>query len=339
MDFANDVEIQEIKFIYNNNYAYYSIINRINNKKYHGIIDIKNNLIVFNTDEDIITFTPYTNISMLAITKTNAYEVCIIKKDGKCIDSNDCSGSNHEFILDIEGNKCSNDCNSENNFCNVSCDKSIYIEINNSCVLCKDYYPDKPYKLIIGSICFSEEDIPEGEIYNSSLFLLRCKDGYVFEDETCILNTTNKSTSFPTTITKTIMTNNSTTITINDIITSMPKSVEIPSIAKNENEIFCSVNDVINDSCTEGKMILSDIDTIKNYLKNKGEEDEDSTIKTLKTRNVIIQFGSLNEQDANDKEVSNIDLGACEQELRTVYNISDNNISVPFAVVYVVHIS
>ena len=181
LDFADDVEIQEIKFIYNNNYAYYSIINRINNKKYHGIIDIKKNLVVFNTDEDIITFTPYTNISMLAITKTNAYEVCIIKKDGKCIDSNDCTESNHEFILDIEGNKCSNDCNSENNFCNVSCDKSIYIEINNSCFLCKDYYPDKPYKLINGSYCISKKDIPEGsEIYNSSLFLLRCKDGYVF---------------------------------------------------------------------------------------------------------------------------------------------------------------
>ena len=262
---------------------------------------------------------------MLAITKTNAYEVCIIKKDGKCIDSNDCTGSNHEFILDIEGNKCSNDCNSENNFCNVSCDKSIYIEINDSCVLCKDYYPDKPYKLIIGSYCFSEEDIPEGsEIYNSSLFLLRCKDGYVFEDETCILNTTNKSTSFPTTITKTIMTNNSTTITINDIITSMPKSVETPSIVENENEIFCSVNEVINDTCTEGKMNLSDLDTIKNYLKSRGKGDEDSTIKTLKTRNVIIQFGSLYEQDTNNKEVSNIDLGECEQELRTVYNISDN---------------
>ena len=181
LEFFDDVEIQEIKFIYNYKYAYYSIYNPLYNKNYHGIIDIKKNLVVFNTDEDIITFTPYTNISMLAITKTNAYEVCVIKKDGKCIDSNDCTGSNHEFILDIEGNKCSNDCNSENNFCNESCDKSIYIEINNSCFLCKDYYPDKPYKLINGSYCISKKDIPEGsEIYNSILFLLRCKDGYVF---------------------------------------------------------------------------------------------------------------------------------------------------------------
>ena len=168
-------------------------------------------------------------------------------------------------------------------------------------LLCKDYYPDKPYKLINGSYCISKKDIPEGsEIYNSSLFLLRCKDGYVFEDETCILNTTNKSTSFPTTIAKTIITNISTTLAINDIITSMPKSVETPSIAKTENEIFCSVNEVINDTCTEGKMNLSDIDIIKKYLKSRGKGDADSTIKTLKTRNVIIQFGSLYEQDAND---------------------------------------
>ena len=46
---------------------------------------------------------------------------------------------------------------------------------------------------------------------------------------------------------------------------------------------------------------------------------------TLKTGNVIIQFSSLDEQkDNDDKEVSNIDLGGCEQKLKTEYNISEN---------------
>jgi hypothetical protein len=68
------------------------------------------------------------------------------QKNGICIDSIDCSESNNDYILDEEGNKCSNVCDngkillSKENFCSVSCDESIYIlNDNNECVLCKDY--------------------------------------------------------------------------------------------------------------------------------------------------------------------------------------------------------
>ena len=85
LEFLDDVEIQEIKFIKNYKYAYYKIYNPTKGKTYYGIIDIKQNLVVFNTEEELLNFVPYTEISMLAITANASYEVCIIKEDNKCI--------------------------------------------------------------------------------------------------------------------------------------------------------------------------------------------------------------------------------------------------------------
>ena len=59
--------------------------------------------------------------------------------------------------------------------------------VNNQCGLCKYFYSDTPYKLINTSQFLSENDIPVGaEIYNSKLYLLKCKSGYILKDGTCI---------------------------------------------------------------------------------------------------------------------------------------------------------
>ena len=50
-----------------------------NEKYYYGIIDIKKNIVVFNTEEEILTYVPYSDISMLAIISSSAYEICVIK--------------------------------------------------------------------------------------------------------------------------------------------------------------------------------------------------------------------------------------------------------------------
>ena len=60
---------------------------------------------VFNTQEEILTYVPYTDISMLAITSTTAYEICVLKINGVCIDTYNCSETNYEYMVDIEGNK------------------------------------------------------------------------------------------------------------------------------------------------------------------------------------------------------------------------------------------
>ena len=382
LEFLDEIEIKEMKFIGNYKYVYYSIYNPTSTKMYHGIIDITKNLVVFNTDEEILTFTPYSEYSMLAITQTNAYEVCVIKKDGVCIDSHSCIGNNNNYILDKDGNKCSDVCDDgkflliKQNFCIDSCDESIYIINGTRCGLCRDYYPDRPYRLIDVSNCFSESEIPENtEIYDSKFYLLKCKNGYKFENGKCIQNCyENCQTcseysddinsqkcltckpdfiidnnnncifspatipiSMPKIILNTTITNIQTTIpkqiTKTTIITKIPTSIPTHSY-KNESIIentsisedkICSIEEIINDTCREGKMNLSDINNIKNYLKNKMNEGIDESMRTLKTDNVIIQFGTLDEQkDSSDKDVSNIDLGECENKLKTEYNISDN---------------
>ena len=60
------------------------------------------------------------------------------------------------------------------NMCSDTCDETIYVLKDNQCGLCKQIYPDTPYKLINTSQCLSENDFPDGaEIYNSKLYLLK----------------------------------------------------------------------------------------------------------------------------------------------------------------------
>lgn len=188
MEFVNQVEIKEIKYIKNYKYAYYTIYDPTAGKTYHGIIDTKKNIVVFNNAEEILTFVPYTTISMLAIRSNKAYEICVIKHDGACIDSWGCTSTNYNYLLYLDGNKCQESCYSgkillvKENICSDSCDISTYILVDNEYGLCKYFYSDKPYKIMDTSVCLSESEIPEGaEVYNSQLYLLKCKSGYILK--------------------------------------------------------------------------------------------------------------------------------------------------------------
>ena len=102
------------------------------------------------------------------------------------------------------------------------------------------------------------------------------------------------------------------------------------------NESYCSIGDVLNNTCHEGKMDLNNINDVKDYFKEimngRKEGDEDSFYKKIKTGNVVIQYGTMEEQkNANDKEASSIDLGDCEQKLKAQNGISpENNASTAF---------
>ena len=59
-----------------NKFIYYKLKNKNNDIYYHGIIDIELNKIIFNTNETITTFIPYSNMAMLAITPKTVYRIC-----------------------------------------------------------------------------------------------------------------------------------------------------------------------------------------------------------------------------------------------------------------------
>ena len=78
--FIDEVEIKEINFIQDTQYAYYKLFNINKNKSYYGILDIKMNKILYNIEEEFTTFIPISNNGeMLAISETSAYKICIIK--------------------------------------------------------------------------------------------------------------------------------------------------------------------------------------------------------------------------------------------------------------------
>ena len=196
IEFLNEVEINYIKFISGTKYAYYEINDNNSGKKYHGIMDIEKNKVLFNTDEDIKTFVPYSNSEMLAITAKSAYKICIFKNNDQCSETCD---DNKNLILDIDGNKCdsNNDCNEgkiklmPNNICVYEsfCDLKIFIKNETHCGLCKEFYPDTtPYKLYNTTGCISS--IPSNSIsYNSNthLKIYKCKELFhPFDNNRCV---------------------------------------------------------------------------------------------------------------------------------------------------------
>ena len=336
LEFNDDVEIEELKFIKNHRYAYYIIKNKNNLKKYYGIIDIELNAVVFNTDEQFSTFIPYTKHSMLAISSTTAYEICVIKKNGVCIDTDDCNESMNQYKLCIEGNKCAFNCDEKEIYlirekmCSDSCDRLLYsLNSFNECNFCKNFHEDKPYKIIYGNTCFS--DIPEGaEIHDSKLYLLKCKNGYILYDENCVPNCyetclTCLDYSFDINSQKCLTCKSGYTLFEDNCISAQIETQKEDGITSETNitEYICSNEEIKNGECTEGKMNLNDIDDIKGYLKNIMINDESNSKKIIKTDNVVIQYSTLDEQKG-DKEASNIDLGDCEQKLKKENNIPDN---------------
>ena len=187
-NFVGKVEIKEIKFLLHNHYAYYSLYDTKTGNSYHGILDIYLNKIIFNTDEDLDVFIPYSTYSMLAITKKTAYEICIIKYNDKCIE--ECP-SGTSLSLSVEGNICGA-CDIgkylliPEEVCIPTCNNSIYIIKNtNQCGLCKDFYSDKKYKFIDSDQCLEQR--PNNTIfYDEDLFLLECKKGYILENNACV---------------------------------------------------------------------------------------------------------------------------------------------------------
>ena len=190
-----EFEIEKMDIKLYNRFVYYKIKDKNNTQKiYHGIIDVKANKVIFNTNETINYLIPYTNLSILVITQTSAYKVCFYKKDNQCVE--ECSEG---YKYDIDGNTCSSSSSCENGkvtfipsgICINSCDETYYVKKDGKCGLCKDFNPNNnSYKLVNGTDCieFDEESM---EYFNKDLKLLKCKENYSLVDNKCIFGEKN----------------------------------------------------------------------------------------------------------------------------------------------------
>ena len=187
-EFLEEAEIKEIDFLLYNKYLYYTINNTKTGETYHGLYDVKLDKIMFNTNESINTFIPYSGNSLLAISNNNVYKICPIKNGEDCLEQCDTG----QVIRDSDGNKCGTNCDNDkyllipDNICLTECDSRIYItNSNKQCGLCRDMDSSKPYKLIGSNECL--ENIPStAKEYNNKLYLLICKSGYILYENNCV---------------------------------------------------------------------------------------------------------------------------------------------------------
>ena len=187
-EFEEELEVENINFIFNNKFIYYKLKNKVNSNTYHGIIDLELNKIIFNTNEEIKSFIPYSDMAMLAITSNTAYKICAYNDGDNCTDY--CPEG---YILDIYGNRCGN-----SSFCPPgkyilmpdgdcvdSCNTTINITNGQKCGPCSYFYPESPYKFINGTKCINSPP-NESMVYDKELYLLICQENYrLINDSIC----------------------------------------------------------------------------------------------------------------------------------------------------------
>ena len=193
--FVDKITINEIQFIYDTQYVYYNITNMNKNKFYYGIIDIKLNKIIFNTDEDFIEFKPLST-AIFAKTKNSAYKICPIF-DGNNYCPDNCW--NDPIFDSTTYNNCGSQCSSSfilepDKICVDECNENIQIKEGNKCWLCKDKNDKKKFKLInfSQSIDCLEKKPNNSEYINENLYLVACSKGFdLFEDNNCVKSCSN----------------------------------------------------------------------------------------------------------------------------------------------------
>ena len=86
--------------------------------------------------------------------------------------------------------------------------------------------------------------------------------------------------------------------------------------------IECPLEAILNNKCSEGKITLNQIDEIKNKL----FEDFKGENTVIETESVIIQLSKLEDQlKHNNPNISNINLGECENILKQSNNFENND--------------
>lgn len=189
LEFYDKVTIKEMKFIPYTKYVYYEIENDDKKTTYHGIIDIEQNKVIFNTDEKINQFFPATNNSMFAVADETIYKICFMRNDNnECVD--ECPEGQIPIYDTLNGNKCGTKCSTQfilwpQNICINSCDLDIYTQNGDQCGYCKDIDKEgKKFKLVKHEGCLEKR--PDNSYFiNEDLYLIACKEGVEFKDGKC----------------------------------------------------------------------------------------------------------------------------------------------------------
>ena len=164
--YLNKIKIELIQRYRNTDYIYYKLIDS-ENVHYYGIIDIKINKVILNTDTEV---TPLINKALLTMMDSTAYEVCFIKmNDGQELCQKQCQNGT-KMVLDADkGNYCSTSENCTNykllpeEICVNNCDENINIIEEQNCFLCKNVFDNLQYTVKKNKTCL--ENKPKNSYY------------------------------------------------------------------------------------------------------------------------------------------------------------------------------
>ena len=97
----------------------------------------------------------------------------------------------------------------------------------------------------------------------------------------------------------------------------------IPQEIKDEKK--CSKEEILSNKCSQGSMTEEQISQLYNQLKDNLLTDYDGENTIIQTENVVFQISTLDDQkNMENPNVSSIDLGDCEKELKKHEGIPDN---------------
>ena len=288
----------------------------------------KGDIISNNTDIELIL----TNEINIQSSGRIEYSMTVMEPDYETYNS---------FTIDINNTYCGENCDDENTinyfskqnyFGRISyyditfdltkitkdCNENCVVCVKNSdrsCIVCRYLYDEILYS---GKLCYGENDFATTiPIITTTIPIITTTLSIEDSEETKI--STSEITTKPN-ISSTEIDKNPTILPIS---TTTPKKEE-----NKNNEKVCTNDEVLNNRCNNGKITVNQIDDIKNNILTTNYTKENTIIKT---ENVIIQLSTFEDQkNSEDPDVSNIDLGECENILKDANNISRDDSLIVF---------
>ena len=97
-------------------------------------------------------------------------------------------------------------------------------------------------------------------------------------------------------------------------------------IDKITEQIDCKIEEIMSSQCTNGTVKDGQFQDLSNQFKNKylNKDTNDRESKKIKTENVVLEITNIDKQDENDPSISYLDLGECEEILKSVYSIPED---------------
>ena len=174
-------------------------------------------------------------------------------------------------------------------------------------------------------IIYMSEDIIKDSITNYTFIYINESISDVnMNTEITYLNEKNQSDTIKNNEDKNISDNVTTEIETDSQSENIIKDINTNSqneIIKTNNESNCTNEDILKNNCS-GKVTVEQINDVKNNILYNNYTKENVIIKT---QNIIAQLSKVEDEKNNDEpDISNIDLGECENILKKVNHISQN---------------